>query len=146
MSIMLIAALALAAEPASAPASLPGWMAGCWEQRSGDKWTEECWTGARAGQMMGSSRTGKGEALQWYEHTRITAEGGVITFCALPKGQAGGCFRATKATESEIVFENAAHDFPQRITYARDGKELVAQISDLKGQRPQRWRYRRLGN
>jgi hypothetical protein len=144
VTILLIAAFAQAADTPGA--AMPAWMAGCWEHRSGDKWTEECWTGARAGQMMGSSRSGKGEALQWYEHTRITAEGGAITFCALPKGQAGGCFKATKVTGSEIVFENAAHDFPQRISYAREGNELVAQISDLKGERPQRWRYRRPGN
>ena len=70
--------LILAASLIEAPqqVAMPAWMAGCWEHKSGESWTEECWTGARAGQMMGSSRSGKGEALQWYEHTRITAEGG----------------------------------------------------------------------
>jgi hypothetical protein len=128
------------------PAAMPAWMAGCWERGGSESWTEECWTGARAGQMMGSSRSGKGEALQWYEHTRITAEAGVITFCALPKGQAGGCFKATKATESEIVFENDAHDYPQRIRYWRDGKDLAAEISLKDGSKAAQWRYAPMGD
>ena len=28
---------------------LPAWMTGCWEQRSEDRWIEECWTAPRAG-------------------------------------------------------------------------------------------------
>ena len=35
---------------------LPAWMAGCWEARDGDRWSEECWTIPRAGMMMGSGR------------------------------------------------------------------------------------------
>lgn len=140
----LILAAMLAEEPRQV--AMPAWMAGCWEQRQGESWTEECWTAARAGQMMGSSRTGKGEALQWYEHTRITAENGAVTFCALPKGQTGGCFKAVKATGSEIVFENEAHDYPQRIRYWRDGKDLAAEISLKDGTKASRWRYAPMGN
>ena len=140
----LMIAAALAAEPVQQ--TMPKWMAGCWEQKDGDAWTEECWTGVRAGQMMGSSRSGKGGSLVWYEHIRITDEGGVITFCALPKGQTGACFKATKITESEIVFENAAHDYPQRIRYRRDGKTLAAEISLKDGTRTSTWRYARMGN
>ena len=140
----LILAAILAGEPQQV--AMPAWMAGCWEHKSSESWTEECWTGDRAGQMMGSSRSGKGEALQWYEHTRITAEGGAISFCALPKGQTGGCFKATKATESEIVFENEAHDYPQRIRYWRDGKDLAAEISLKDGSKASQWRYAPMGN
>jgi hypothetical protein len=135
----LIIATALAAE-ASAPA-LPAWMAGCWEHRNGESWVEECWTAARAGQMMGSSRTGKGETLQFFEHMRITAAADGTSFCALPKGQAGGCFKATKTSDSEIVFENEEHDYPQRIRYWRDGKSLAAEISLKDGSKASKWRY-----
>jgi hypothetical protein len=141
----LILAAMLAEEPPQ-PVAMPAWMAGCWEHKGAESWTEECWTVARAGQMMGSSRTGKGEALQWYEHTRITSENGAITFCALPKGQTGGCFKATKATKSEIVFENETHDYPQRIRYWRDGKDLAAEISLKDGTKASQWRYAPMGN
>lgn len=142
----LMIAAALAAETPQQPA-LPTWMAGCWEQKDGESWVEECWTGARAGQMMGSSRTGKGQVLNWYEHVRITAdEAGTATYCALPKGQTGGCFKATKVTENEIVFENDAHDYPQRIRYWRDGKALAAEISLKDGTKASQWRYAPMGN
>lgn len=140
----LILAATLSAVPQT-PA-LPTWMAGCWEQKSGEDWVEECWTRARAGQMMGSSRTGKGDLLRWYEHIRITAEGGATTYCALPKGQAGACFKATKVTDGEAVFENEAHDYPQRIRYWRDGKNLAAEISLKDGSRASQWRYAPIGD
>ena len=141
----LIIATALAAETPQ-PAALPAWMAGCWEQKSGEKWVEECWTGARGGQMMGSSRTGKGETLQIFEHMRITADASGTSFCALPKGQSGGCFKATKVAETEIIFENEAHDYPQRIRYWRDGKDLAAEISLKDGSKASQWRYAPMGN
>ena len=43
----LILAAMLAEEPQIA--AMPAWMAGCWEQRQGDSWTEECWTAAGQG-------------------------------------------------------------------------------------------------
>lgn len=144
MFTMMIAA-ALAAERPS-QATLPIWMTGCWEQKNGNSWVEECWTGARAGQMMGSSRTGKGQVLGWYEHVRITAEADGMTYCALPQGQPGGCFKATKATSTEIVFENEGHDYPQRIRYWREGKDLAAEISLKDGSKAQQWRYAPLAN
>ena len=140
----LMFAAALAAEPVQ-PA-MPKWMAGCWEQKDGEAWVEECWTGVRGAQMMGSSRSGKGGSLQWYEHTRISGGDGPVTFCALPKGQAGACFKATKVTENEVVFENAAHDYPQRIRYWRDGKDLAAEVSLKDGTKLSTWRYVRMGN
>ena len=85
----LILAAILAGEPQQV--AMPAWMAGCWERKSGESWTEECWTGDRAGQMMGSSRSGKGEALQWYEHTRITAEGSARRKYRAHRTDKGGC-------------------------------------------------------
>ncbi len=143
--MLLMIAVALIAEPPT-QAVMPTWMAGCWEQKNGESWVEECWTGVRGGQMMGSSRTGEGEVLGWYEHVRITSEADGTTYCALPKGQAGGCFKATKATDTEIVFENDAHDYPQRIRYWREGKGLAAEISLKDGSKAQQWRYAPKGN
>ena len=82
-------------------------------------------------------------AAGWWEHTRIQEADGKISFCALPKGQTGACFDATSVTASEIVFENAAHDYPQRIRYWRQGEELHAEISLKDGSKPNRWRFRR---
>ena len=44
---------------------------------------------------------------------------------------------------AHATFENAAHDYPQRITYARDGETLTATISLIDGSKAMRWTYKR---
>ena len=138
---MLLVALALAAAPAPPP-RLPAWLAGAWiaRQASGE-WSEEWWTGERAGIMLGGSRSGQGDSLAFFEHMRIARTERGLEFCALPKGQAGGCFPATSASASEIVFENPAHDYPTRIAYRRVQGGIEAEISGPNGAKRQRWRF-----
>jgi Domain of unknown function (DUF6265) len=129
--------LALAAFPASAgqlPQELPGWMTGGWERIDGEKWADEFWTPPRGGMMMGSSRTGKSERLTFWELMRIVREAdGKIAFIAIAGDQKPVRFTAASAKPNEIIFENAAHDFPQRIRYWREGRELRAEISLIDG-------------
>ena len=53
------------------PVALPDWMAGCWEHRSQDRWTEECWTVPRGGIMLGNGRSGTGGVLDSWEVMHI---------------------------------------------------------------------------
>ena len=137
----------IAAAPAAEqklPLPMPDWLTGVWAQQAPDgSWVEEWWTTARGRMMIGASNTGKGDAVTFYEHMRIENGAGGLAFCALPKGQAGACFKATSASASEIVFENPAHDYPQRIRYSREGDELYAEISMKDGSKPNRWRFKR---
>lgn len=57
-------------------------------------------------------------------------------------------FKLKEAGEKRVVFENAAHDFPQRILYWREGDDLVARIEGtMRGQpRQQEWRFSRRPN
>ena len=66
-------ALLILAESQAAPV-MPAWLTGCWEQRSGEKWTEECWTAPKAGIMLGSGRSGSGETLRDWEVMQIVRE------------------------------------------------------------------------
>ena len=50
-------------------------------------------------------------------------------------------FAKDKQTATEIVFVNAKHDYPQRISYWREGKYLMAETSLSDGNKAQRWRY-----
>lgn len=144
MHVGLIGLVLALAAPATQ--EMPAWLAGGWSSQSADgNWTEEWWTTPKAGLMMGAGRSGKAAALQWWEHTRIEVVDGKIRFCALPKGQAGACFAATKVTANEIVFENASHDFPNRVAYRRQGDELFAEISGKDGANVQRWRFKKIG-
>jgi len=84
-------AAALAAE-AQGP-SLPSWMAGCWETHSNGVWVEECWTRPRAGIMLGTGRSGKGEKLFNWEVMQIVRSatndpaGPRLTFYGAPSGK-----------------------------------------------------------
>ena len=143
-ALLAMSSAVLAAEPQPAP-SLPAWLSGGWSMQSDDgSWSEEWWTPPRAGVMMGAGRSGKGDGLQWWEHTRIEASGDKVSFCALPKGQKGACFTATKTSANEIVFENPAHDFPTRVAYRRSGDQLFAEINGPGGANPQRWTFKRI--
>ena len=136
----------------SGPA-LPDWMAGCWEQRTGERWAEECWTVPRAGMMMGSGRSGVGDTLSDWETMRIVLSYSTgdepaarMEFIGSPRGVSGTTFVWSPGQEPGVTFANARHDYPQRIRYWREGEELLAEISLADGSKPVRWRYRRMGN
>ena len=138
--------------PASAQQApqLPGWMAGCWEELNGDRWTEECWTSPRAGMMMGSGRSGRGDTVREWEAMQIIAanpdtNGVGMTFWAAPGGNGRTQFTWDPSDKSGATFVNIAHDYPQRIRFWREGEELLAEISLANGEKPMRWRFKRLG-
>lgn len=152
MRIWAIAAALLASGTAHAqetPPELPNWMAGCWEQRQGDRWTEECWTIPRGGTMMGSSRSGTGKAVREWEALQILpgdpASGAKLIYWASPGGKTRTAFAWDPSDTAGLTFVNRDHDYPQRIRYWREGEELVAEISLADGTRPMRWRYKRMG-
>jgi hypothetical protein len=105
------------------------WLAGCWERTAGERIVEEVWMAPRGGAMLGMSRTVVGGTLREYEHTRIEERDGLLVFTASPSGQATASFTAIEVGAARVVFENRAHDFPQRVIYARapDGS-LAARI------------------
>ncbi len=127
----------------------PGWMAGCWSQESlspggASKWTEECWMAPRGGVMLGAGRAGSGDKLSEWEATQILAgRDGKLVYWASPDGGVRVAFTEASRGPMEIVFANAAHDYPQRIRYWRDGAMLNAEISLIDGSKAVRWRYKR---
>jgi hypothetical protein len=138
----MLSVLAIAAATADQP--LPAFLAGCWEQRKEDRWTEECWTSARGGLLIGSGREGKGDAVRHWEWMRIErAADGTLTFYGSPKGATAVPFKASQANARSITFINARHDYPQRVHYARTDTGLNAEVSLADGSKPNRWSYRR---
>ena len=139
-------ALLLMAQAATAQLPMPSFLAGCWEQREGERWTEECWTGPRGGLMIGSGRTGKGDTVSHWEYMRIErGANGVPTFHGSPKGAPAVAFKATEASTSHITFVNAGHDFPQRVRYSATTDGIDAEVSRADGSKAETWRYRRPG-
>jgi len=107
----------------------PVWLAGCWEQRIGNREILEMWMPPAGGLMLGASRTIVGGAVREYEQVMLRAEGGKLVYTATPSGQPTASFTSTNVTDTSFTVENLQHDFPQRIIYRRRGADsLIARI------------------
>lgn len=125
-------------------AALPGWMAGCWEAVSDDRWTEECWTSARGGMMLGSSRSAKDDRVDQWEAMQIIADpSGGMAFWASPNGTKRTPFAWRADTAPGVTFHNAGNDYPQRVRYWPEGDAMMAEIAMADGSKPMLWRYKR---
>lgn len=140
--VATIAAIAtLAADDAIAqPAALDraAWLAGCWAREGkAEPGTVEQWMAPVGGVMLGMARTVRGGKVVEHEFLDIRADAdGRLQYTASPSGQSRATFALLSQTDAEVVFENAAHDFPQRIIYRRhaDGRLLARIEGVVKGQ------------
>lgn len=140
---LVAAALLSGAAPAQRIENL-NWLAGDWKTSPGQQWTEEHWNVPRARAMLGTSRSGSGTTMREYEFLRITHDtDGGLTYWGSPGGKTPVPFRLVRSGPMLAVFENPAHDYPQRITYRRTGSKLVATISDIDSGKAMSWTYRR---
>jgi len=88
--------------------------------------------------MLGLGRLIRNGRTVEYEFLRLHVDPqGRVVYTAIPSGQKETSFVATKVEEDSAMFENPAHDFPQRIVYTRiDGARLVVRIEgERQGQR-----------
>lgn len=115
------------------------WFAGCWQRQApgGTSVVEEQWMAPRAGFALGISRTVRGDtAVTEFEQLRLFQRAGRAVYHAEPSGQPPADFEAQTTSDSLVVFENATHDFPQRIIYRKRGRDsLLARIEGtMRGQ------------
>jgi hypothetical protein len=123
------------------------WLTACWEAASPTRRIVERWHPAADGVLRGNSRTIAGTREIEGERLRIFAKGDTLVYDAHPSGQARTEFKATGAVGDSIVFQNPAHDFPQRIIYRKTGADsLHARIEgDRAGRRqPVSFNYKRI--
>lgn len=119
------------AATAPAPAAGPGietvrWLAGCWSRTDAEAGSGEQWTAPGGATMLGVSRTVREGRTVEYEFVLIRpAADGTLVYHAHPSGQAGAEFRLASAADREVVFENPAHDFPQRIGYRLEADQVT---------------------
>jgi hypothetical protein len=117
-------------------------LAGAWAAKEDGRTTEETWSHARAGTMMGNARTIVGDRTVHFEHMRIELTGDDIELVASPSRQPTTRFRLVASGEGFAVFENPTHGFPRRITYRRDGKKLHARAEGPENKTAD-WTYER---
>lgn len=105
------------------------WLAGSWRAEKSGRMIEEQWMAPVAGVMLGMSRTvAKGKVVEHGFLQIRVGPGGTLFYVASPSGQETTTFQLKTLTDKEVVFENPAHDFPQRVMYAlrADGSMLAA--------------------
>jgi hypothetical protein len=108
-------------------------LAGCWAQEAGEAGTIEIWMKPAGDTMLGMSRTVRGGKTVGFEFMQIRLQGGSPVSIAQPSNQKEASFPASRISAHEVVFENAAHDFPQRIIYgATTPERLHARIEGLR--------------
>ncbi len=132
LAFTCLATGALAQDPPSI-ASL-SWMNGGWVQKSGGVEIEERWVGPRGDLLAGVNITvARGRTS--FEFLRIAKTPKGIAYIAQPGGKTPVEFPLKEMSEKKVVFENLAHDFPQRIIYEvrADGTLLARVEGMLKG-------------
>ena len=102
------------------------WISGCWASDDGKERTEETWMKPAGQSMIGMSRTVAGGKTVFTEHLQIREANGQIAYIvALGMGAKSTVFKLIKSSDNEVVFENAEHDFPQRIIYRRESTDTL---------------------
>ena len=112
-------------------------MTGCWALQSGDSETEEYWTKASAGAMLGLSRTVRGGRTIFTEYTQIREQNGALSmFVQLGLATSVTEFRLTKFSTNEAVFTSDLEN-PNRLIYRKkDDGSLFARTEGTKNGQP----------
>jgi hypothetical protein len=148
MTRLILAALFLSTHSlAQSPARVDslGWMTGDWVSETARGKVAETWLGPGNGLMVAVNLSTFAGGRKSFEFLRIAETPAGFSYFASPEGRPPTEFRLKEAGDKRVVFENAAHDFPQRILYWREGDALVARIEGtMRGEaRHREWRFTR---
>ena len=144
-----LTALALATTAHPTPADdIAGlaWLAGSWIQQKDGVTTRETWLAPLGGTMSGAGQTNAPGKRPFVEYMKISVEPTGATFTATLSGQPPTPFVLVPGERGEWVFENKAHDFPQRVIFRRCGDDGYCPRIEgtVRGKFEfEDWRYRR---
>lgn len=109
------------------------WLTGTWENSTPEGNIYEAWSGTNGSGLSGVSYMLKDKDTIVFENIRLVEEQGTLFYIPAVKDQNNGLpirFAATTISESQMIFENPQHDFPQVISYTKiTADSLVAEIS-----------------
>jgi len=145
---------AAAAQQAPSPLEGAAFMAGCWRGSAGpNRIIEEYYLPPAGNLMQGMTRylgprgNLPGPFTLDFEFTLLDVDHNTIRLRPHPRGQPSVAFAEKERATGRLLWENAAHDFPQRIMYtASAGDSLVARIegNTPNGNRVIEWRMGRV--
>ena len=126
------------------------WVLGTWEMATPEGTFTEHWEKANDSTYSGHGMmvSPKGDTL-FSERIRLEQSGETVYYKPVVSGQNDGketVFTEKSLSADEVVFENPAHDFPQRIIYKRaSDSTLYARIEGMQGgkDRQEEYQYKR---
>jgi inorganic pyrophosphatase len=119
------AQVAAAASAGSVSIADAAWLTGCWRMAAGRHEMEEQWMAPAGDAMLGMNRSLRDGEFRGYELLILTTRDGRLVYEAHPSGQQPAEFVSTTVDETELVFENPSHDFPQRLEYRLAGPDSI---------------------
>jgi len=146
MLTILMMTAALQAAPNDLRPDL-GWMSGYWLMCDRGE-VSETWSDPRHGLITGMNVTVR-DGQAGFELSRIApaeaTPNAPLAYFAQPEGQPVTVFPVVESGPNRVTFQQAAHDFPQRVVYEREGDVLNARIEgEIDGQtRIIRWRFQK---
>jgi len=110
------------------------WLSGCWRYDNEANGSGEYWMPPAGGMMLAVSRTVRTPRPTGFEFMRIAEiSGNSLALFASPSGKPATQFDMKRVSAQEVVFENFAHDFPQRVIYRLKGERtLLGRIEGIR--------------
>ncbi len=112
------------------------WLIGTWENKTQKGSIYETWSKLNDNEFLGKSYIVKENDTIVFETIRLVQEHVGLVYIPTIKNQNDGLpvrFTNKTISETQLVFENPQHDFPQIISYTRiNADSLVAEISGTK--------------
>ena len=130
-TVIAVAAPWSSARAVEAPSPLASldWMSGSWTLTRGESVSEEHWSGADGGLMLGMNRALRAGRVVMFEFLRIVERNDSLFYVTMPRARGETVFPLTERSARRVVFENPDHDFPQRIIYWQEKEgELHARV------------------
>ena len=108
------------------------WLVGTWVNDSKKDHVFESWLVKNENELRGTSYLIKGRDTLVKETIRLIAEKDAVYYIPMVNQQNEGLpirFTLSRLTDTEMVFENPDHDFPQVISYRKqNANSLLAEI------------------
>ena len=141
--VMVVSILFLTSAARAAPLPDLSWLSGDWHRCKDGEIVEERWLGPRGDMLLGANLTSSRNGRTSYESLRIALADDAWIYWASPMGRAPVPFRMVESGVQRAVFANPEHGFPARISYWRDGADLLARIEGTIQSQPAatEWRF-----
>lgn len=112
------------------------WLIGTWENKTLRGSIYETWSRESDNEFSGMSYIIKEKDTVVFENIRLIQEQDGLFYTPIVRNQNDGLpvrFASKTISETQLVFENQQHDFPQIISYVRiTADSLMAEISGIK--------------